>query len=169
MGESFSRPFSPRELREEVRLEKEDYFAPDEFNSVLDPETAQTQQALADKVLAIDPYYKSLTGRTVERLAAETGIPAEELFPPDARILYVGDPWQRMGVEIDDPNLTLIDYEFGETASFIDNEEQFRETLESKGTNLTITLQELLEDEEAFLTTPESSRLESLRQNWWHS
>jgi hypothetical protein len=72
---------------------------------------------------------KALTGRTPERIEEETGVPKEEMFPNEKKILYVGDPWQRMGKEIDSSNFTLIDYEFGEVARFESDDWQLRREL----------------------------------------
>ncbi len=88
------------------------------------PDLPPTQ--ITDLVYQTDPGAKSLTGRTPERIEQETGIPKERMFPENAKILYVGDPWQRMGKAIDNPNLTIIDYEFGDIASFVTDNEGFR-------------------------------------------
>lgn len=102
---------------------------------------------LTELVYETDPYGKALTGRTPERIEEETGIPQDEMFPQDADILYVGDPWQRMGKELDESHgsrLTLIDYEFGEVASFETNDESFRHRIEWKGEHTQNTLENLL-------------------------
>lgn len=83
-------------------------------------------QQLTDLVYETDPAGKALTGRTPERIQQETGIPKEQMFPENAKILYVGDPWQRMGKAIDNSNLTIIDYEFGDVTSFVTDNEGFR-------------------------------------------
>ncbi len=72
---------------------------------------------------------KALTGRTPKDLILETGLPENELFPEDKPVLYVGDPWQKMGTEKDNPNMTIIDYEYGEPATFIKNIERFKNTI----------------------------------------
>ncbi len=72
---------------------------------------------------------KSFTGRSPEDIEAETKIPQEMMFPREADILYVGDPWQKMGKELDESHgsrLTIIDYEFGEVAKFVTDEQNFR-------------------------------------------
>jgi hypothetical protein len=87
-------------------------------------------------VFDIDSAQKRLTGRTPEKIEEETGISKDLIFPPDKKILYVGDPWQRMGREINDDRLTIIDYEYGEVASFVEDDEAFRENINVAGKNL---------------------------------
>lgn len=58
------------------------------------------------------------------------------MFPPDKKILYVGDPRQRMRQEIDNNNPTITDYEFGKTDSFITDEEHFRNSTNWQGRHL---------------------------------
>lgn len=79
-------------------------------------------ERISKKIEEYDRACKALTGRTPERIEEEDGIKKEWAFPDEAKILYVGDPWQRMGKEIDKGNLTIIDYEYGEVASFITDE-----------------------------------------------
>lgn len=67
----------------------------------------------------------SLTGRTPEIIAEEDGLEPEQLFPKDKKILYVGDPWQRMGRTLDNENMFVIDYIFGEAKEFVDDKERF--------------------------------------------
>lgn len=76
---------------------------------------------------------KALTGRTPEKIQAETGIPSERMFPKDAKILYVGDPWQKMAKTLDSPNLTVVDYEYGDVASFINDDQLFRYNINARG------------------------------------
>jgi hypothetical protein len=121
--------------------------------------------AVTDIVYETDPLSKALTGRTPENLEDETGIPADELFPPNAKILYVGDPWQRMGRELDEShgnNLTLIDYEFGEVASFVTDDENFRKEIDYRGEGLLAEINEWLETETAH-TTEDIKWLEGLQ------
>lgn len=73
---------------------------------------------VVQKVYENVPWGLHLTGRTPERISEETGIAEDELFPEDAAILYIGDPWQKMGVIKDTSKLTIIDYKYGEIASF---------------------------------------------------
>jgi len=87
---------------------------------------------LIELVYGTDPFSKALTGRTPERIEQETGIPKNQMFPENAKILYVGDPWQRMGKAIDKPNLTIIDYEFGDVVSFVTDNEEFRHRIDMK-------------------------------------
>jgi hypothetical protein len=79
-----------------------------------------------------DKTGKALTGRTPERIEEEDGVKREWAFPEGAKILYVGDPWQRMGKEIDNENMTIIDYEYGDVASFIADDEYFRYIADGK-------------------------------------
>ena len=88
---------------------------------------------LKKQIFSYDQPFKALTGRTPERIEQETGISKQEMFPENKKILYVGDPWQRMGREIDSENLTIIDYEFGDAASFITDNEGFRLEAENSG------------------------------------
>jgi len=106
---------------------------------------------LEQLVYKTDPFGKALTGRTPERIEDETGIKKELIFPPDGKILYVGDPWQRMGKELDEShgsNLTIIDYEFGETASFETDDEKFRERIQYKAETNIKTVTDFLEEAE---------------------
>jgi len=125
------------------RLPNSEHLTDDVLEEIFEPEEKVTRQEslnksqeVTDLVYETDPLDKALTGRTPERLEEETGIPTEIMFPKDAKILYVGDPWQRMGRELDEShgsNLTLIDYEYGEVASFVRDDENFREGIASKG------------------------------------
>ncbi len=108
----------------------------------------QKLQELTNLVYQIDPMEKALTGRTPTRIEEETGISADEIFPMNTKILYVGDPWQRMGKELDEShgsNFTLIDYEFGEVASFVRDDDFFRARIEAKGWSCIETFQQLIE------------------------
>lgn len=87
-------------------------------------------------IYGVDRNSKALTGRTPEKIEEETGVDKDIMFPPGGKILYVGDPWQRMGREIDDKRLVIIDYEFGDAASFVENEESFRNDIEWRGQDL---------------------------------
>ncbi len=77
--------------------------------------------ALEQRVLDLDAPQKALTGRPPEKYALESGIPLDELFPEDARILNIGDPWQKLDL----PGVTSIDYESGEEAEFVHEPEAF--------------------------------------------
>ncbi|MFW5703779.1 MAG: hypothetical protein ACOCXQ_03005 [Patescibacteria group bacterium] len=80
----------------------------------------------------IDSKGKALTGRTPERIHRETGISSEVMFPDNKQILYIGDPWQRMGKEIDTEQMTIIDYEYGEVASFEKDRSSFFRTISNR-------------------------------------
>lgn len=113
------------------------------------PPENEKLRSLAELTKDVDAHGKALTGRTPERIEMDTGIPKEVIFPKDARILYVGDPWQRMGKELNKShgeNLTIIDYEYGEVAKFINNDEWFRESIKSKGEWSSERIDELLKD-----------------------
>lgn len=112
--------------------EKRDYSGEEISSDVLDSDEQTEHPRLAETVYQTDPQSKRLTGRTPEQIEEEIGISKEEIFPEDQQILYVGDPWQRMGLEIDNNNLTIIDYEYGEPASFIDDNSEFHTELASK-------------------------------------
>lgn len=120
-------------LREIIRegYDGEDIFSSKSADTAEPFMTAEEREqtahlaALVDKVYETDPYGKALTGRTPELIEQETGIPQGQMFPENARILYVGDPWQKMGRVLDRPNLTIMDYEFGDSASFIHDEREF--------------------------------------------
>lgn len=99
-------------------------------------EEMSTKEGMKDLVYTVDRYSKALTGRTPEKIEEETGIDKDLIFPAEGKILYVGDPWQRMGREIDDKRIVIIDYEFGDVASFIENEESFRSDIRWRGKNL---------------------------------
>lgn len=119
-----------------------DYEILEDEKKVNDNETAETFRELAkreeikDLIYEVDRNSKALTGRTPEKIEEETGINKDIIFPSEGKILYVGDPWQRMGREIDDKRMVIIDYEFGDVASFIENEADFRRAIEWKGENL---------------------------------
>jgi len=129
------------------------YFGPDRVKHLLYEDIQEKRILVRDSqrarvvgtVYESDPMAKALTGRTPKIIEEETGISKEIMFPPDKTILYVGDPWQRMEKEIDSPNLTIIDYEFGETASFITDNEAFREGINRTGGCLLQTVSGLLE------------------------
>lgn len=91
---------------------------------------------IEEKIKQYDAPEKSLTGRKLYQIAQETGLPSKEMFPDNKTILYVGDPWQKMGREINDTRLTIIDYEYGETASFITDEKKFRKYTDDNGNQL---------------------------------
>ncbi|MBD3366264.1 hypothetical protein GF360_02880 [candidate division WWE3 bacterium] len=139
------------------RLPNSEHLTDDVLEEIFEPkppETAKDQpnkfQEVTDLVYETDPLGKALTGRTPERLEEETGIPTEIMFPKDAKILYVGDPWQRMGRELDEShgsNLTLIDYEYGEVASFVRDDESFRESIARKGNYLAEQLEAMVAEE----------------------
>lgn len=105
-----------------------------EIKKIVDGKSAK--ERIRNYIRAYDKEEKALTGRTPEMIAEETGFKKEEIFPEGKQILYVGDPWQRMGREINDSRLKIIDYEFGESASFINNEEEFRKDIFYEGQNL---------------------------------
>ena len=109
-------------------------------------ESENTKEQIAEYVNNIDSSYKSLTGRTPERIEEETGIEKELIFPPDKKTLYVGDPWQRMGREINSEKLTIIDYEYGEVASFITENEEFLRDIYNFGENILSEIEYLKED-----------------------
>lgn len=118
--------------------------------------TKPAEQRCVEAVYNSDPFQKRLTGRTPEIIQEETGINKDEIFPNDQQILYVGDPWQRMGLEIDNPNLTIIDYEFGEPASFIDDDDKFHSEIKGKCNETTREVDYLLEQ----------GSLNEFEQNW---
>lgn len=101
--------------RKEIADQMEDYRA---------EEKDREKENIANRVLEIDRTFKALTGRRAEDYAWQSGVSLEDLFPEGKEILNVGDPWQTLDLE----GVTSIDYEFGEEASFVDNEEQFLET-----------------------------------------
>lgn len=129
----------------------------------IEREYGQTAEApppdLARRAKDADIVSKRLTGRTPERIAEETGIPRERIFPAEGAILYVGDPWQRMGREIDEKRLTIIDYEFGETASFVTDNEDFRRYGHAAGEMLLDSIAKWQKDEET-MSEDERSWLE---------
>lgn len=88
---------------------------------------------------------KVLTGKTPERIEEETGMDKDYMFPIGKKILYIGDPWQRMGKEMDTTDMTLIDYEYGESASFEFDDVKFRSLVSSEGSRL-------LEEVDSFLS-----------------
>lgn len=111
----------------------------------------ETKEQIKKHIYLYDAPEKSLTGRTPEIIEEETGFLKEDIFPKDKQILYVGDPWQRMGREINDSRLKIIDYEFGETASFIGDEKSFREEIIYEGENLLYNIEQIkdsIEDEQ---------------------
>lgn len=138
----------------------------EEMVEMFDPETPETlettpapaissskSQEVTDMVYETDSLGKALTGRTPERIQHETSIPTEVMFPKDAKILYVGDPWQRMGRELDEShgsNLTIIDYAYGEVASFVRDNEYFRECISRGYTNLNYRIEDLLGEDSPF-------------------
>lgn len=105
----------------------------EEFKEEKKRKRSLDSQEVTDIVYETDPVDKALTGRTSEIIEEQTGISKEVLFPLNKKILYVGDPWQRMGKELDKSHgsdLTLIDYEFGDAVSFVSDDEYFRNKLD---------------------------------------
>ncbi|PIW75564.1 MAG: hypothetical protein CO002_01285 [Candidatus Portnoybacteria bacterium CG_4_8_14_3_um_filter_44_10] len=100
------------------------------------PTQGQERERIRELILEYDGNEKRLTGRTPEEVAKVAGFEKEKLFPPGKRVLYVGDPWQKLGKEMNDPNLTIIDYEFGESVSFLKDEKEFREDILEKAERL---------------------------------
>ncbi len=76
---------------------------------------------IADRVEWIDRWQKALTGRRAADYARESGIALDQLFPEGKEVLNIGDPWQTLDLD----GVTSIDYEFGEEAEFVANEESF--------------------------------------------
>ena len=141
-----------------TRLPRSEYITDDVLDELFkrsdvdldSKEKPNKSQEVADIVFEVDPIGKALTGRTPKKIEEETGIPVEEMFPKDSKILYIGDPWQKMGTELDQShgsNLTIIDYEYGEVASFIFDEKNFRDNIKFKGTYLLELLNDILNDE----------------------
>lgn len=98
-------------------------------NDFIFPELPDVKKKIQDTIYNADVSFKALTGRTPEIIYDQTGLDVDTLFPETGNILYVGDPWQRMGKTLDRDNLYIIDYEFGETASFVTDKECFFEKL----------------------------------------
>ena len=119
---------------------------------------------ITELVYQTDPGNKALTGRTPERILEETGIPKEQMFPENAKILYVGDPWQRMGKSLDNPDLTIIDYEFGDVASFITDNETFRYSITLKSEHLLLEILRLKLKADKQLDQPQTVWLNQFEQ-----
>lgn len=116
---------------------------------------------MAELARAVDSRRKALTGRTPESIEEETGIPTEYMFPEDAKILYIGDPWQRMGRELDESHgskLTILDYEYGEVASFVDDEGEFMENMRCRSNNLIAELESRLGEDAAEIYGEEDAK-----------
>lgn len=131
-------------------------------------EKKQAKRRIDDYIRQFDETEKALTGRTPEIIAKETGFGKEEIFPENEQILYVGDPWQRMGREINDSRLKIIDYEFGETASFISNEEYFRNDICLQGeyllTSIESAINSIKKDQNTDKEKLDISELEELKK-----
>ena len=100
------------------------------------PSTKEIQESAAEAdrgkeremralIYDLDARQKALTGRTPEKIEEETGISKQDIFPEGAHVLYVGDPWQRMGIERDTADTVIVDYEFGESAKFVSDDGKF--------------------------------------------
>ncbi len=83
--------------------------------------------ALIEFARPIDEHDKALTGRRMEHYQDESGVTKEELFPEEGHILNIGDPWQKL----DRKGITTLEYETGDEASFITDEETFFHVLPS--------------------------------------
>lgn len=92
---------------------------------------ADTQRPITEIVYDSDSSAKALTARTPEIIEQETGISREIMFPEEQNILYVGDPWQRMGQEIDTHHMTIMDYEYGDTVLFVRDKVRFKWKMEN--------------------------------------
>ncbi|MFH1187316.1 MAG: hypothetical protein V1688_00465 [bacterium] len=125
----------------------------EKFDKYYYPPSNSESQTINYKIEKYDAPQKSLTSRSLDQIQQETGVPPEEMFPKDKKILYVGDPWQKMGREINDPKLTIIDYEYGETASFVNDEKKFRKYIDD---NIDQLLKKILIQEE--LKKPEDKQ-----------
>jgi len=117
-------------------------------NKIVDEvtEPKKTRGQIVELINNFDGPEKALTGRTPERISEETGIEKDLIFPADKTILYVGDPWQRMGREINCEKLTIIDYQFGEVASFITDNKGFLDEIEYEGEKLLSRVKEFEEE-----------------------
>jgi len=93
-------------------------------------------ETVREHIYEYDAREKKITGKTLEVIEEETGIPREIMFPPDEKILYIGDPWQRMGMEIDETRMICIDYEFAEEALFNKDQDRFRKNMQSVGPDI---------------------------------
>lgn len=133
----------------------------EKFNNIYYPPSNNAGATIEEKIKQYDASRKSLTSRSLDQIKQETGVPQEEMFPRDKKILYVGDPWQRMGREINDPRLTVIDYEYGETASFVSNEQEFRKYIDD---NIEQLLKKILNFQEELKNTGDKQWLNGLYQ-----
>lgn len=114
--EGMGRRVSKRDVQDQVREGEQEYLR-------------QSHERRASEFLElarpIDERDKALTGRRIDDYVRESGLSADELFPENGRILNIGDPWQTLDRE----GVINLEYETGEEASFISDENYFLSTL----------------------------------------
>lgn len=116
--------------------------------------------SLAEVGYDVYPIGAHLTGRTPERIEREEGLPKEWLFPEGKRILYIGDPWQRMDLK----GVTIVEMEFGEAQEFVSDEEWFRGYLKSNYEEDLRIIGWKLESKHSGLNTEDKNWLEIYRE-----
>lgn len=84
----------------------------------------QKNRQLVKDLLAIDMEGKALTGRKMDAYVENACVQARELFPDEADILNIGDPWQT----IDRDRVINLEYETGGVSSFTFGKNAFGES-----------------------------------------
>lgn len=105
----------PRSRGDNRRFFYEELVADDQARAEVE------KRRIVSRVEVIDAQEKALTGRKPEQYVEESGIKYSELFPKGGKILNIGDPWQTLDIE----GATNVDYEGGDEAEFVYDEEKF--------------------------------------------
>lgn len=97
-------------------------------------------------LLSIDQEGKALTGRKIDQYEDESGIAEDELFPENARILNIGDPWQ----VLDKEGMVNLEYEAGEEADFVLDQEVFQDSILPELDRMERLIEEIQSGDDAF-------------------
>lgn len=119
-------------------------------------------QELAERSYEAYPIGHHLTGRTPERIEEEAGLKQEWLFPEGKKVLYIGDPWQKMDIK----GVTIAEMEFGEVQSFVNSEGWLRSRLKSSYENTNYIIDGILQNKKLELSEDERNKLEEYRQRF---
>ncbi|MEK7094971.1 MAG: class I SAM-dependent methyltransferase [Patescibacteria group bacterium] len=120
----YNRAMADKEARDEIKE-----VAHDSNRSSVDANNTKTAiLPLREKIWETNEGRKRINGHEPEYVANGFGVSVEELFPPNGRTVYVGDPWQKL----DRKGVVIVDYEFGPIAEFQDNREKYAIELERR-------------------------------------
>lgn len=69
---------------------------------------------IREKIFRENEGRKRINGHSAEYISDCLGVPLEEVFSPELKTIYVGDPWQKLDL----PGVTIVDYEYGPVVEF---------------------------------------------------